>query len=102
MQYRSRGLLESALWAAQNVLLSIGIVGVAWNLLKPGGWLFRLIGFIADNRPTSLHYLALAGAGLLAGMLWLNRLKPGAISILLTFIWAFAGTYFILRLLLPL
>lgn len=102
MQYRSRGFFESVLWATQNLLLSIGIAGLVWNLLKPGGWLYWLIAIIVENRPTSLHYLALAAAGLLAGTLWLNQVKPGAISIVLTFTWAFAGTYFILRLLLPL
>lgn len=102
MRYQSRGPFASVLWATQYALLSIGVVGVAWNLLKPGGWLYWLIAVIADNRPTSLYYLALAGAGLLAGMLRLNQAKPGALFNLLTFTCAFAGTYFILRLLLPL
>ena len=102
MPYRSRGFFESALWATQYVLLSIGILGVAWNLLKPGGWLYRFIAMIADHRPTSFYYLALAAAGLLAATLWLNQAKPGAISNLLIFACAFAGTYFILRPLLPL
>jgi hypothetical protein len=102
MQYRSKGGFESALWATQCALLSIGIVGIAWNLLKPGGWLYWLIAIIADNRPTSFYYLALAATGLLVGTLWLNQVKPGVIANLLTFACAFAGTYFILRLLLSL
>lgn len=94
MQYRSRGQFESALWATQYALLSIGIVGIAWNLLKPGGWLYWLIAIFADNRPTSFYYLALAATGLLAGTLWLNQVKRGVISNLPTFACAFAGTYF--------
>jgi len=95
-------MLESALWAAQYALLSIGIAGVAWYVLKPQGWLWWLITLIADHRPTSLYYLALAAAGLLSGTFWLNWARPGAVSILLTVACAFAGTYFVLRLLLPL
>ena len=102
MHYRSRGMFESALWATQYAVLSIGIVGVAWNLLKPGGWLYWFTAVIADHRPTSIYYLALAAAGLSAGTLWLNRIKPGLLSSLLTVACAFAGTYFVLRLLLPL
>jgi hypothetical protein len=102
MHYRSRGMFESALWAMQYALLSIGIAGVAWHLLKPGGWLVWFIAVIAEHRPTSIYYLALAAAGLSAGTLSLNRLKPGLIPNFLTFACAFAGTYFVLRLLLPL
>jgi hypothetical protein len=102
MQYRSKGGFESALSATQYALLSIGVAGIAWNLLKPGGWLYWLVAVIADNRPASFYYLALAATGLLAGALWLNQAKPGAIVNFLTFACAFAGTYFILRLLLSL
>jgi hypothetical protein len=102
MHYKSIGFFEAALGAAQKLLLSIGIAGVAWSLLRPGGWLYWFIAILAGNRPTSLYYLALAAIGLLAGTLWLSQARPGAISSILTFACAFAGTYFILRLLLPL
>lgn len=102
MQFRSRGGFESVLWATQWALLSIGIVGIAWNLLKPEGWLSWLIGMVEENQPTSFYYLALAAIGLLAGTHLLNQTRPGAIPNLLTFVCAFAGTYFILRLVLPL
>lgn len=101
MQYRSRGGIDSALWVMQQLLLSIGIVGVAWDLLKPEGWLYWLIETIEVHRPASLYYLALAIAGLFATTLWLNQAKPGVVSNLMAFGWAFAGTYFILRVLLP-
>jgi len=101
MQYRSRGGIDSALWIMQHLLLSIGIVGVAWDLLKPEGWLYWLIDMIEANRPDSFYYLALAITGLFVASLWLNRAKPGAIANLMAFGWAFAGTYFILRVLLP-
>lgn len=101
MQYKSRGMFESALWATQYALLSIGIVGVAWNLLKPGGWLNWFIAVIAEHRPASYYYVAPAAAGLLAATLWLRRTRPGVIANLLNFGCAFAGTYFVLRLLLP-
>ena len=81
---------------SKQILARGDIVAVA--VIIPGGWLYWLITMIADNRPTSFFYLALARAGLLGGKLWLNQVTPGAISNLPTFRWAFAGTYFIPRL----
>ena len=102
MQYKTRSVFESAVWAKQYALLTIGVVGLAWSLFKPGGWLYWLIALIAEHQPTSYYYLALALASLLAGTLWLNHAKPGVIPNVLSFGCAFAGTYFILLLLLPL
>lgn len=102
MQYRSRGGFESVLWAMQWALLSIGIAGIAWNLLKPGGWLSWLTAIVEENQPTSFYYLGLAAIGLLAGTHLLSQVRPGVIPNLLTFVCAFAGTYFILHLALPL
>jgi hypothetical protein len=96
-------VFESALWATQYALLSIGIFGFGWNLLKPGGgWLYSLLAIVAEHRPASLYCLAFAAAGLLSGSYWLNRVAPSVLSNLLTVACAFAGTYFVLRMLLPL
>jgi hypothetical protein len=102
MEYRSRGLFESTIWITLNALLWVGIIGIAWNLLKPGGWLFQFLGVIADNQPTSFYYLAVGILGLLSGKHWLDQMNPNAVSNLLSFGCAFAGSVFILRLLLPL
>ena len=102
MEYRSKIRFESTISATSNVLLWVGVIGIAWNLFKPAGWLFRLIGIIVDDRPTSFYYLAVGMLGLLAGKHWLDELNPNAVSNLLTLGCAFAGSYFVLRLLLPL
>lgn len=102
MEYRSRGLFESTSWVAQNAVLWVGIIGIAWNVLKPGGWLYQLIAIVVDNQPTSFYYVGLALLGLLAGKHWLDQLNPNACFNLLSFGCACAGSFFILRLLLPL
>lgn len=101
MEYRSRGLIASTIWVALNALLWVGVVGIAWHLFKPGGWLFQFIAIVVDYQPTSFYYLAVGMLGLLAGKQWLDDLNPNALSNLIGFICAFAGSYFILRLLLP-
>ncbi len=102
MEYRAKGQFESLTWLLLNGLKWAGVVGIAWNLLKPGGWLFWIMDLITRNQPTSFYYLAVGGLGLLAGKTWLDNIDPRAFYDLLTVIWAFAGTFFILSLLLPL
>jgi hypothetical protein len=102
MEYRAKGHFESLAWLLQNGLMWVGVIGIAWNLLKPGGWLFWIIDLIASNQPTSFYYLAVGVLGLLAGKVWLDSIDPRAFYNLLTAAWAFAGTFFILSLLLPL
>jgi hypothetical protein len=80
----------------------VGVVGTVWNLLKPGGWLFRAIDLFVHNQPTGFYYLTLGALGLLAGKIWIDNFDPRALYNLLTATWAFAGTFFILSLLLPL
>lgn len=102
MEFRSRGVFESAIWVTLRALLLVGIAGIAWNMFKPGGWLFQLIALIMDNQPTSLYFLAAAVAAVAAAKSWLDAWHPHACANLLTFVCAFAGSYFILRQLLPL
>ena len=49
-----------------------------------------------------LLHLIVGAIGVLAGKCWLDNVHPRAFSNLMTVVWAFAGTYFILHLLLPL
>jgi hypothetical protein len=102
MEYRSRGRFEATIRVTLIALLWVGIIGIAWNMFKPRGWLFQFIGTIVDNRPTSYCYLAVGILGLLAAKYWLDELNPNAVANLLSFGCVFAGSYFILRLLLPL
>ena len=102
MQYREQGQFESL----SQLLLSghawVGVIGIAWNLLKPGGWLYRIIDLVMLNQPAGFYYLAIGVLGLLAGKVWLDRIDPRAFYNLLAATWACAGTFFILHLLLPL
>lgn len=102
MEYRTRGgPFEMLTWGLLNGLMWVGIAAVAWNLFKPGGWLFWIIDLVASNQPKSFYYLIVGAIGLLAGKVWLDNVHPNACANLLTVVWAFAGTYFVLRLLLP-
>jgi hypothetical protein len=102
MEYRAKIHFESLTWLLLNGLVWIGVVGIAWNLFKPGGWLVWIIDLIVRNQPTGFYYLAVGVLGLVAGKIWLDNIDPRAFYSLLTAAWAFAGTFFILRLLLPL
>ncbi len=99
MRYRATWSFESVIWAMLNALTWIGVIGVAWSLFRPGGWLYRGIGLVLDNRPTSYYYVAAVALGLLLGKRLLDRVHPDFVSNLLTAIWAFAGTFFIVHLL---
>ena len=79
-----------------------GVLGIAWKLLQPGGWLYWMLDQIERNQPTSVYYLAVGVLGLLAGKYWLDSVDPRAFYHLLTATGAFAGTFFILSLLLKL
>jgi hypothetical protein len=102
MEYRTKAHIESLTWPLMYGLMWVGVIGIAWNLFKPGGWLFWIIDLIAANQPTSFYYLAVGMLGLLAGKVWLDNIDPSAFYSLLTAACAFAGTFFILSLLLPL
>jgi hypothetical protein len=102
MEYRAKAHLELLTWLLMNVLTWIGVIGIAWNLLKPGGWLYWIVDLIVANQPTSLYYLAVGMLGLLAGKVWIDNIDPSACNNLLAASAAFAGTIFILNLLLPL
>ena len=102
MEYRAKRHFESLTWLLLNGLMWVGVIGIAWNLLKPGGWLFWIIDVIVRNQPVSFYSLAVGVLGLLAGKVWLDSIDPCAFYNLLTATWAFAGTFFILSLLLPL
>ena len=102
MEYRARGQFESLTGLLLKGLMWVGVVGIAWNLLKPGGWLFRIIDLIARNQPLSFYYLAVGVLGLIAGKILLDIIDRRAFYDLLIVTCAFAGTFFILSLLLPL
>jgi hypothetical protein len=99
MEFRDKGLFESTTWVLLRALQYIGILSIAWNLLKPTGWLSFLIEILAANRPTSYYYLGAGALMLLAGKSWLDSLGPNAVANLLAAGGGFAGSYFVLRLL---
>lgn len=102
MEYRAKGYFELLTWLLLNGLMWVGVIGIAWNLLKPGGWLLWIIDLIVRNQPASFYYLAIGVLGLVAGKVWLDNIDSRAFYNLLTATWAFAGTFFILSLLLAL
>jgi hypothetical protein len=102
MEYRAKDHFESLTWLLLHGLMWVGVIGTAWKLFKPGGWLYWIIDLIVRNQPASFYYLAISVLGLLAGKAWLDNIDPRAFYNLLTVISAFAGTFFILSLLLPL
>jgi len=99
MRYGASRSFESVVRVVLNALTWIGIIGIAWSLFKPGGWLFLGVAMVLDDGPTSYYYLVLGALGLLAGKQLLDRVHPDLVSNLLTVIWAFAGTLFIVHLL---
>lgn len=102
MEYRAKNHFESVTWLLLNGLMWVGVIGIAWNLLKPGGWLFWIFDIIDRGQPASFYYLGVGLLALLAGKAWLDSIDPRAFYNLLTATSAFAGTFFILSLLLPL
>ena len=102
MEYRAKGYFDWLTWLLLNGLMWTGAVGIAWNLLKPGGWLYWSLDLIERNQPVSYYYLATGVCGLLAGKFWLDRIDPRACYHLLTAGGAFAGTFYLLSLLLHL
>jgi hypothetical protein len=102
MEYRERNHIESLTRVLLHGLMWLGAIGIAWKSLKPAGWLFWLIDFAVRNEPASYYYFAIGALGILAGKFWLDSVAPRAFYHLLTAICAFAGTMFILGLMLPL
>ena len=102
MEYRTKTHFDSFTWLLLNGLMWVGVVSIVWNLFKPDGWLFWAIDLILRDRPAGFYYLGLGVLALLAGKYWLDRIDPRAFRNLLTAGCAFAGTMFILGLLLPL
>jgi len=101
MQYRENSYFESLTRLLLQSLMWTGVIGIAWNLLKPGGWLFRIIDLVLRNEPESFYYAGVAALGLIALKVWLDSVIPRAFYNLLTAGCAFAGTFFILQQLLP-
>jgi hypothetical protein len=102
MEYRAKASLEWLTWLLLNCLIWTGFACVAWNLLKPGGWLYWILDLIVRNQPTSFYYLGVGVFGAIAGKFWLDSIGPHVFHHLLMAIGAFAGTCYILRLLLEL
>ena len=99
MEYRNKGVFDATIWVLLRALQWVGIVGIAWNLFKPGGWSFQLIDLVANSQPEGYYYLGIAVLGLLGGKLLLDSLGPNALANFLAVGGGFAGTYFVLRLL---
>ena len=102
MEYRARGQFEWLSWALLNGLMWVGAAGIAWRLLKPGGWLYQGLDLIVQNQPVSFYYLGTGTLGLIAGKIWLDNIDPRATRYALTACCAFAGTLFIMSMVLPL
>ncbi len=102
MEYRAKGYFDWLTWLLLNGLIWTGVVGIAWNMLRPGGWLYWSLDLIEREQPDSYYYLAAGVCGLLAGKFWLDRVDPRAFHHLLSASGAFAGTFYILSLLLHL
>ena len=101
MEYRTKRPIEMLTSGQLKGPIWVGIAAAAWNLFKPGGWLYWFIDLMVNNQPMSFYYLMVGVAGLLSAKVWLDNVHPNACDNLLTVLCAFAGTYFILRLLLP-
>jgi len=101
MEYRAKNHFDSITWLLLNGLMWVGVIGIAWDMFKPGGWLFQAVDFILREQPTGFYYLSLGVAALLAGKIWLDSIDPRAFRNVLTAVCAFAGTLFILSLFLP-
>ena len=86
-------LLYSVVW--------VGVLSIAWKLLKPHGWLYAAIDLILQNEPTGFYYLGIAVLGVLAVKYWLDSIGPNAFRTALITVCAFAGSFSILSLLLP-
>lgn len=82
--------------------MSTGVTRIAWNLLRPRGWLYWIVDLIGRNQPTSLYCLGVGVLGLISGKFWLDRIGPHAVDHLRVAIGTFAGTFYILILLLQL
>ena len=102
MEYRAKSHFDWLTWLLLNGLMWTGVVGIGWKLLKPGGWLYWMFDLVERNQPTGFYYLAVGALGLYAGKIWLDSLGPRAFYHFLTATGAFAGTFFILSLLLHL
>ena len=99
MEYRAKGSLEWLSWILLSALIWAGVIGIAWNLIKPGGWLYWTFDLIERDQPTSFYHPAVGVLGLLAGKIWLDSIDPRAVYHLLNAAGAFAGTLYILSLL---
>jgi hypothetical protein len=102
MEYRAKGRFELLSYLLLNGLVWVGVAGIAWNLLKPAGWLYRFIDLLINGQPASLYYAGVGALALLAGKAWLDSIDRRAVRYALSASCAFAGTLFILRLVLPL
>jgi hypothetical protein len=102
MEYRAKNHVDTLAWLLLNGLMWIGAAGIAWHLFKPGGWLFWAIDRILSDQPTGFYYLGLGIIGALGAKFGLDSIAPRLFQNLLGAGCAFAGTLFILGLLLPL
>jgi hypothetical protein len=102
MEYREKGLLDSISSILLNGLLWVGFFGVSWNLLKPGGWVYWIADLAVRHQPASYYYIGLGTIAVIAAKIWLDSIDRRAIFHLLHAFGAFAGTFYILSLLLRL
>ena len=102
MEYRAKRQLNPVVSLLLYGVVWVGVLGIAWNLFKPQGWLSWAIDLILSNETTGIYYLAVAALAVFAAKYWLDSIGPYAFRATLIMICAFAGTIFIMGLLLPL
>lgn len=102
MLYPARNRFDRLTALLSHALMWVGIAGIAWYSLKPAGWLYQFIDLVLRELPVSLYYLGLGALALLAAKAWLDSIDRRAVGYALSASCAFAGTLFILHLVLPL
>ena len=101
MQYRASRDPNRVVSLMLYAVVLIGALRIVWNLFKPDGWLLWAIDLFLGAQPNGLYYFALACAGVFAMKFWLDTIGPNAVRNALIMLCAFAGSFYLLGILLP-